>query len=304
MARGAVESVPAAGAANISVTTYRITHWETDYESAESRKLEFMRWVPMPTRQDDLVSRRIQLQKNRCELTAAWYLIVQVASKGRKGRRGRLEFDGRPLGAADLSLITGFPVRVFEAALEFFSDPATGWLTIESGAFTAQSAGVLAGHPGSPADSPGTTARPAATGQGGYTGQNKTGEEKEDMRQRRGCLLLSDQSSQTRERMIAVSAIFDRDESIPWQKQEFAAFKDAGLDDMPAGNYAEQIAWVQAYYAEPVGNLRMLWERPGKDFRRTTLLTLLRNWGGEVARAKAWRHWADKKMTDAAVGRL
>lgn len=153
-------------------TLYRIKDWDALYETAETRKLENLRWVPVPNKHDGLGFRRLAQQRNRCELLAAWLLLVQVASKGRRGHRGVLARDSRPLDAEDLSLMTGFPAPLFEQALSFYSDQRQGWLSVEtlgdtpatatsaseqsggSLASPAQSPVVPADHPARPAESP------------------------------------------------------------------------------------------------------------------------------------------------------
>src|SRR4051812_20432981 len=100
------------------MSLYRIRDWESIYETAETRKLENLRWVPVPNKHDGLGFRRIAQHRSRSDLLAAWLLIVQVASKGRRGQRGSLSRDNRPLNAEDLALMTGFPAPMFEQALK------------------------------------------------------------------------------------------------------------------------------------------------------------------------------------------
>jgi hypothetical protein len=120
---------------------YRIRDWDTVYETAETRKLENLRWVPTPNKHDGLGFRRVTGQKNACELFAAWNLLIQIASKGRKGCRGKLMRDGRALDASDMALMTGFPKPVFDKALQFFSDPIQGWLVDGDDAKSPEEAG-------------------------------------------------------------------------------------------------------------------------------------------------------------------
>lgn len=114
------------------MTLYRIANWEQHFETCETKKLTHLKWVPVPNKHDGLGFRRIAAQSNCCELFTAWNLILQVASKGRKdGERGILKRQGIPLSAQDLSLMTGFPSKIFEVALAFFSSPEIGWLLSE-----------------------------------------------------------------------------------------------------------------------------------------------------------------------------
>jgi hypothetical protein len=124
---------------------YCIKDWGTIYETAETRKLENLRWVPVPNKHDGLGFRRVAGQKNAAELFCAWNLIIQIASKGRKSDRGQLIRDGKPLSAADMALMTGFSKSMFEKALAFFSDPSQGWLIL---ADNPERAGESAGEAG------------------------------------------------------------------------------------------------------------------------------------------------------------
>lgn len=147
-------------------TLYRIRDWEDRYETAETRKLHALQWAAVPNKHDGLGYRRMAAQRNGVELFAAWVLLVQVASKGRRGQRGAIARDGRPLSPADLALMTGFPAGIFERALLFFSDPQQGWLlTTPLGADSAHAASGCEqshGAPALPAAAPGAEAPPAA----------------------------------------------------------------------------------------------------------------------------------------------
>ena len=57
-------------------TIYRIKDWESLYETAETRKLENLRWAAIPNKHDGLGFRRVAQQRNRTELFAAWVLLV------------------------------------------------------------------------------------------------------------------------------------------------------------------------------------------------------------------------------------
>jgi hypothetical protein len=130
------------------IKLYCIRDWDTIYETAETRKLENLRWVATPNKHDGLGYRRITSQKNACELFAAWNLLIQIASKGRKGCRGKLIRDGRPMDSADMALVTGFPKSIFDRALEFFSNPTQGWLVDGDKAKSPGWAGDSAGEAG------------------------------------------------------------------------------------------------------------------------------------------------------------
>ena len=145
------------------MTIYRIANWEASFETYETKKLTHLKWVPVPNKHDGLGFRRLAAQKNRCELFAAWNLILQVASKGRKDiERGMLIRDGRPLTPEDLAIMTGFPEPIFETALEFFSSSVMGWLVFDN-----QGQGEPAGKT---AESRMETAEPPAEGIEGRNG--------------------------------------------------------------------------------------------------------------------------------------
>jgi uncharacterized phage protein (TIGR02220 family) len=126
---------------------YRVANWGSAFESYETKKLTHLKWVPMPNKHDGLGFRKIVAQKNRVELYAAWVLILQVASRGTKEQRGILARDGKPLTSEDLATMTGFPEEIFRKALEFFSSPKMGWLTVDNQqptVLTADAAGKTA----------------------------------------------------------------------------------------------------------------------------------------------------------------
>lgn len=137
---------------------YRIVNWEDTYETGESRKLKTLLWVPVPNKHDGLGFKRMAMQRNRCELFAAWMLFVQLASKGRPEQRGTLARDGLPLEVEDMALMTGFPRDVFERALIFFSEPKVGWLTTDApggtSALSASPPAQAGDSPDKPAQSP------------------------------------------------------------------------------------------------------------------------------------------------------
>lgn len=107
---------------------YRIADWDRLFESDETRKRESLRWVPTPNKHDGLGFRRVAAQRDGCVIFAAWNLMLQIASKGRRGQRGALSRDGVALTAEDMGVMTGFPSASFERAISFLSDPKVGWI--------------------------------------------------------------------------------------------------------------------------------------------------------------------------------
>lgn len=110
---------------------YRIAKWREVYETHETRKLVRLNWIPVPNKHDGLGFRSIAAEKDGAALFGAWNLIVQVASRADREHRGTLIRDETPLSASSLSTMTGFPAKVFERALAFFSQPSIGWLLAE-----------------------------------------------------------------------------------------------------------------------------------------------------------------------------
>lgn len=146
------------------VEAYRIKNWQQRFETAETRKLQRLTWVPTPNRHDGKGFRRIASERDRCEIFAAWNLILQVSSKLPKHMRGWLVDEGVPLTADDLSFMTGFPLQIFEKAFKFLSDPKIGWLeTAEYTANSADPAAMSGESPEIPAISPDTASESPAT---------------------------------------------------------------------------------------------------------------------------------------------
>lgn len=141
---------------------YRIPMWRETFETGETRKLKQLTWCAMPNKHDGLSFRRMSREENSAELFAAWVLIVQVSSKGKADERGALIRDGRALTADDLAAMTSFPEEIFIRALNYFSSPKIGWLTVEKPQQNPQSPDASADSAGLPAASAGLPAASAA----------------------------------------------------------------------------------------------------------------------------------------------
>lgn len=281
---------------------YMIRDWDRDYETAESRKLESMRWVAYPINTDGLLFRGIAQQKNRSELLAAMTMILQVAGRSRRGQRGTLTYNGRALDAYDMSVLTGWPASTFEIAFAYFSSPEIGWLAAlppASPAAPADSPGALPPPAGDPADSSGVPPLSAenlgdspATGQGGPEGRTRENMEHTPASCRKptkfGSVYFLEQPEPVRSRMLRLNAIVRRNNSTRWVAKEFDAFKHAGLDRLSDEDFNLQAESVNTYYAAPVHLLRRLlsW-KAGDDYRRRGLLTLLNNWSQAVDAAES-----------------
>jgi hypothetical protein len=110
-------------------SAYYVRDWPAIYETADTVRTQRTTYVPTPNKHDGLGYRRITAEPDGVDLFAAWNLFVQVASRSRgKHQRGWLVRDGQALTAEDIAVMTGFPQRIFDRGLEFFSDPKQGWL--------------------------------------------------------------------------------------------------------------------------------------------------------------------------------
>lgn len=112
------------------IPTYRIKHWETHFENAESRKYKKIHWVPVPNQHDGKGYRRVISSPQGAEIFAAWILLLQVASRVKN--RGLLVDDDGPISSADLSFKTGLPECVFLNAFNVLSSKEIGWLEVVS----------------------------------------------------------------------------------------------------------------------------------------------------------------------------
>lgn len=105
---------------------YKINSWEEDFEIAESRRHKKNKWLPLPNKMDGLSYRRITNHKHRHEIFSAWILLIQLASK--MPVRGVLENELGPLDFDDMELMTSFPAKTFQIAIEFLKSPKIQWI--------------------------------------------------------------------------------------------------------------------------------------------------------------------------------
>lgn len=101
----------------------KIRKWDDHYETNDTRKLKTLHWVKLPNQQDSLAYRLIAGHKRGAEIFAAWVLMVQVASKGKREERGNL-----PLSPDELGIVTGFPAEIFKLAIDYLKSPKIGWI--------------------------------------------------------------------------------------------------------------------------------------------------------------------------------
>lgn len=110
---------------------YRITEWHACHETHESRKLQYMNWVPVPNKHDGLGFSHLKAHQDKVELYCAFQLMIQLAGKAPRELRGWLARPGRPLDTRDMAAMTGFPQAIFEKAVQFFTAPEIAWLAYE-----------------------------------------------------------------------------------------------------------------------------------------------------------------------------
>ena len=115
-----------------TVEVYRVRNWSKDFETAETRKLKHLRWIPVPNQHDSLGYCALVDGERGAEHYAAWIAILQVASRVRhKALRGYLVTDdGRGLTPADLAIMTRLPERIFQEAIPRLCSPEVAWLEV------------------------------------------------------------------------------------------------------------------------------------------------------------------------------
>jgi hypothetical protein len=147
---------------------YVIADWPKLFETAETRKLDHLKWFPSPNKLDGLGYRLMIQERDRAELFAIWNVLKSIASRtSPKERRGYLERGGRPLTAISLAAMSGFPAPLFDRAFTFFSAPEIAWLLVEdrAGSATPPPESDL-GSAGRPATAPAFPAATSAEGKG------------------------------------------------------------------------------------------------------------------------------------------
>lgn len=108
---------------------YRIRDWSALYENSRSRKVEDLRWVPIPNHHDGETFSLIMAHPEGAVIFASWVLLVQIASKCNP--RGTLvRGNGVPHSAISLSAKCRAPATWFEIALNYL-ETNTDWLVVE-----------------------------------------------------------------------------------------------------------------------------------------------------------------------------
>ena len=153
---------------------YRVRNFSEYYETAESRKLQRLSWIALPTKQEgDGYTELMGGHENGCAHFGAWTAILQLASKC--SPRGTLlrNLGGRlvPHDAASISRITRVPISVLIEAIPRLLE--MGWMEeIEQ----EEVVGNLPKDPGEPGDG---SKKPGSTGQGqDRGGQDRTAQQR------------------------------------------------------------------------------------------------------------------------------
>lgn len=237
---------------------YSIKDWAKYYEASDNKKTDGpLSWVAVRTKTDGLGFRRVAAQKNRSDLFSAWHLMVGLAAKQQRENRGQLARNGRPLSPLDMEMMTGWPARVFEDALEFFSSQEQEWLE-----FIELSESVR-----TETDKAGQTPATLPTNQH-YTTIPTIPE-----------TAAPSGSFGKSEKQLRVEAIFNRRPETQLSASERKAWKEArtAIEATPD----DDMELVVKFYAAPESKLKPL-------YRRTSLATLINNWSGEIDKARKW----------------
>ncbi len=122
--------------------TYVITDWSNHFEVSQTRKVDTLRWVPVPVKHDGLSFRRVMALEDGLAVFGAWVLILQVAGKCK--RRGTLSTDaGRSMTAEDIAIMTGANKDGVKRALQVLCSEDVGWVTcIESNELEPESSAL------------------------------------------------------------------------------------------------------------------------------------------------------------------
>lgn len=139
---------------------YHIVHWDSLYETHESRKIRTLAFYSKPNK---LVGEGIGLtlqEPDNVALLGTWALLEALASTSAREQRGWLIRNGTALTAARMAALVRVEVHHFERALEWFSRPEIGWLEeVETDLISGDSPGNPAGGGKTPGDSPGNPAQ-------------------------------------------------------------------------------------------------------------------------------------------------
>ena len=106
---------------------YAIKDWEAVYETASTRKLKHLHWVPVPNKQDGRAYCYIMAEADGLAILGAWLVLLEVASK--MPVRGVLADSKGPLTVRDIAVKSRASMAGIQRALEVLSSPEIGWIT-------------------------------------------------------------------------------------------------------------------------------------------------------------------------------
>lgn len=112
-------------------------------------------------------------------------------------------------------------------------------------------------------------------------------------------ILPADQSPEVCTRMLMTGEIFKRRDSTRWNVDEFDAFVSAGLRDASDPDFLEDMELMVALYRAEIPR-----EMEPQFPRRTSLLTLLRYWSGELDKARRWAALREKTINPGGTKSL
>lgn len=108
---------------------YRIRAWDTTFETAQSRRVETLRWMPIPIDHDGDGYTELTEMKDAAALYGCWVATATVAA--RCDPRGVLiRRDGRPHTPETISRITRLPMRSMRSGWDAFI--SLGWLELHA----------------------------------------------------------------------------------------------------------------------------------------------------------------------------
>ena len=141
--------------------------------------------------------------------------------------------------------------------------------------------------------------------EGGGASGGEGGERRGALKGKGHSLLPSQRPEPDRSRMLSINRLMDRKAATRWSTKELKAFQEGELGGLPEADWIDQFGPLEAYYAAPVEELREYQgTRGNEDYRRRALLTLLNDWGGQVDKARMWKHLQSKKYAARDAGRL
>lgn len=110
----------------------RVRNWDRDFECAQSRKTEVLRWFAMPNKVHGVGYSLLMAEPNALQLYGAWCCLLSALSRHRK-RSGWLTTDGTPsappLTPQILALTSrAADVQTFQAMLDRVAQPDINWI--------------------------------------------------------------------------------------------------------------------------------------------------------------------------------